>query len=169
MWILKWKHTRRAEKFLSLEKNSMYYLYSIKAVQIFLFLSAGCDYTYQSPCPASQTLAELIKDLNTCKHNLQLRVEHKQICTLLLLTHKKHQTCDQDHIWVNAKNSKTQRICSPSFLPRPAIPYNLPAISATSLTRESAHVLLLANIALKREITLSCFTQDWLNWTYLAL
>lgn len=71
----------------------MCYLYGSKAVQIFLFLYAGCGYTHQSPCLAFQACAELLKD--PCKHNPQLRVGHKQFCTLLLFTHKRHQTCDR--------------------------------------------------------------------------
>lgn len=135
--------------------------YGSKEVQIFLFLYAGCGYTHQSPCLASQAWAELLRD--PCKHNLQLTVGDKQFCTLLLFPHKRHQTCDQDPIWVNVKTSKTPRICSPSFLPGHAIPYHLPAISATSPTWEADHVLLLANIALKWEITFSCFTEVWLK------
>lgn len=139
MWILKWKHTTRNEKFLSLKKDSVCYLYGSKAVQIFLFLYAGCGYTHQSPCLASQAQAELIKDSYA---NIICNTEWKTnsfapFFYLKLLS---------------------------SFLPRHAILYHLPAISATSLTWESDNFLLLANIALKWEITFSCFTQVWLNW-----
>lgn len=104
---------------------------------------------------------------DTCKYNLELRVRRKQFCTLLFFTCKRHQPHVLDNIQVRVKNSETKNLF-PKFLPRHTISCHLPASCATSLTCEPGHVLLLANIAVKWEMTFSCFTEVWLDWTYLA-
>lgn len=102
------------------------------------------------------------------KYNLQLRVGGKQFHHLLSFTCERHQTRVQNHSWVHVRNGRTPRTCSPSSLPRHALPYHLPATSATSLTREPDHIVLLTDIAVQWEIIFSWFTEVWLDWTYLA-
>lgn len=53
-WILKRKHTGKAEKLLSHKQNAICYLYSSKAVQLFLSPYTGRCLAHKSPCLASQ-------------------------------------------------------------------------------------------------------------------